>query len=365
MSPELTFIFSILGILLSFPVLHYVVEHYFVPSLDKIATRLKMSSDIAGSTLMAAGSSTPELAIVLFAIFLPGEHYTLGLGTIVGSALFNLLIIVGVVMIISKGKLVWQPLIRDIFFYALSVILLIYFYWDGKIDGMEALFFIIIYIGYIAIMFYWKRLMPYRDMEKSINIIPEQPIKPTSNNILKEQIKHINSFLYKLDRFLLRIFPQLGNLYVSFIVSICIITILSWILTESALNISNFSGIHEVYIGLIIMAVGTSIPDLISSVIVAKQGRPGMAINNAIGSNIFDILIGLGVPLLLMIIFYKETIIVDQTNLKESFFLLFGSVILLTIAFLITKWRTRKIVGFMLIGLYVIYIIYEIVNIIL
>ena len=88
-----------------------------------------------------------------------------------------------------------------------------------------------------------------------------------------------------------------------------------------------------------------------------------MAINNAIGSNIFDILIGLGIPLLILISITKEVVIVDRSNLIESFILLFGSVVLLTVAFFVTKWRPIKIIGYLLIGLYIAFIIFEIVKI--
>ena len=364
MPAELTFFFSIIGILISFPVLHYVSERYFIPSLDHISKRLKMSSDIAGSTLMATGSSTPELAIVLFAIFLPGSHITLGIGTIVGSALFNLLVIVGLVMFMSKSRLTWQPLIRDLIFYAISVLLLIYFYWDGSIDIIEAISFIMVYIIYIGIMYFWKKLIPYKDIEKKLKTKSNLSNTVSFNIIgLSNLNKKTASLLDKLDAFVMRKFPQLKNLYLSFFISIGVITFLAWVLTVSAINISMFSGINEVIIGLIVVAVGTSLPDLFSSLIVAKQGRPGMAINNAIGSNIFDILIGLGIPLLILLSITKEVVIVDRSNLMESFVLLFGSVILLTVAFYITKWRANKIIGYILIGLYISFIIFEIIKV--
>ena len=364
MTAELTFSFSIIGILISFPVLHYVSERYFIPSLDQIASRLKMPSDIAGSTLMAIGSSTPELAIVLFAIFLPGSHLDIGIGTIVGSSLFNLLVIVGIVMFISKSKLTWQPLVRDLIFYTISVILLIYFYWDGSIDLIEASSFVLVYISYITVMYYWKRLLPYRDTEKDFKAKTNLSNTVSFNLAGLNKInKKIAGLLDKLDAIVMRNFPLLKNHYISFFISIGIITFLGWILTVSAINISKFSGINEVIVGLIIIAVGTSMPDMFSSLIVAKQGRPGMAINNAIGSNIFDILIGLGIPLLILISITKKAVIVNSSNLIESFVLLFGSVILLTVAFYITKWRTNKIIGYLLIGLYIAFVIFEIIKV--
>ena len=102
-------------LIISFGAIHFVSERYFVESLDHLSKKLRLSSDMAGSTLMAAGSSAPELAVALFAILMKGNHEAIGVGTIVGSALFNILVITGVVMYIrGKSKLIWQPIFRDI-----------------------------------------------------------------------------------------------------------------------------------------------------------------------------------------------------------------------------------------------------------
>lgn len=66
-----------------------------MPALDVIIDRLKLNSDVAGATFMAVGSSAPELFTSLFAVLKPGEHANVGAGTIVGSAIFNILVIIG------------------------------------------------------------------------------------------------------------------------------------------------------------------------------------------------------------------------------------------------------------------------------
>lgn len=82
------FIFlSLIALLLSLYFLAIVCDEFFVASLDKIAEKLKMLSDVAGATFMAVGSSAPELFTSLFAVFKPGDHANVGAGTIVGSAI--------------------------------------------------------------------------------------------------------------------------------------------------------------------------------------------------------------------------------------------------------------------------------------
>ncbi len=337
-------LFSIL-LLLSFYLLYFFSEHYFIPSLDKISERFNLSSDISGATLMAIGSSAPELAVVIVSLLKPGNHESIGIGTIVGSALFNLFVIVGAVMVVKKNqKMIWQPLVRDLIFYALSIGLLVWFFHDGVFEFWEALIFVSGYIIYFATLFVWKKWFPYKDIE------------PMENEKEQAQFNWFEALLHK-------VIPKANNMFVAFFLDITVIGFLSWLLVTSAIEVSESLGISEIIIALTVVALGTSVPDLIASVVVAKQGRPGMAINNAVGSNIFDILIGLGFPFLLLFIFSANSIEVDNSNLMLSFFLLMGSIIVLALGFFITKWKTNKPIGWLLILLYCSYLLYEIVNI--
>lgn len=353
MPDVLSFIIFLFVLVATFPVLYYVSETYFIKSLEEISKKFKISSDIAGSTLMAAGSSTPELAVVLFALLKSGHHEAIGVGTIVGSALFNLFIIIGTVFFIHRSKLIWQPLVRDMIFYALSIFLLVLFFYDGNISLFEALIFVIIYVLYILFMFYWKKLSKYEDIESELpkeNITKREAKSKSSPRRMPESINNI----------IRKLIPGINNMFIAFIFSLILICGLSWIMVESAIHVSEFMGVPEVLIGLTIMAIGTSVPDLLSSIIVAKQGRPGMAINNAIGSNIFDILIGFGLPWLMIIAFSNNKILVNNDQLWLAFGLLIGSVVILLISFLASKWHMKKIIGYVLIMLYVLYLFWEI-----
>lgn len=355
MSDTLWFIISLSILIATFPALYYVSENYFINSLESISRRFKIRSDIAGSTLMAAGSSTPELAVVLFALLKSGDHGAIGVGTIVGSALFNLFAIVGTVFLIYRSKLMKQPLLRDLIFYSISIILLVWFFIDGNITISEALIFVVIYILYIVMLYYWKDLFTYEDSEK---ILPEAKDHESKNNLRCTP----KTLMQCVDNFVRKIVPGLNNIFIAFIFSLIMICGLSWLMVDSAIQISHFLGIPEVIIGLTVIAIGTSVPDLLSSIIVAKKGRPGMAINNAIGSNIFDILIGFGLPWLLLLIFSDITIIVENDDLWIAIGLLIGSVLILTISFLVNKWKMKKSIGYTLIILYIIYLIWEIIG---
>ncbi|KAM6144309.1 sodium/potassium/calcium exchanger 3 [Erethizon dorsatum] len=137
-----------------FYALAIVCDDFFVPSLEKICERLNLSEDVAGATFMAAGSSAPELFTSVIGVFITKGD--VGVGTIVGSAVFNILCIIGVCGLFA-GQVValssWC-LLRDSIYYTLSVVALIVFIYDEKVSWWESLVLVVMYLVYIVIMKY-------------------------------------------------------------------------------------------------------------------------------------------------------------------------------------------------------------------
>ncbi|MBP7842557.1 calcium/sodium antiporter [Candidatus Woesebacteria bacterium] len=331
----------------SFYLLAVICEDFFVSSLDIISSKLKLSSDVAGATLMAVGSSAPELFTALFAVLRPGDHADIGAGTIVGSAIFNILVIIGASSAFRKAKLTWQPVIRDLLFYIVTIILLLASFWDGQIVLAEALTFLGMYVIYIIAVTQWKKILPYSDVDP-IELI-ESETKRNKLAIASKQLLGliIPDPIKKPKLFL-----------VTFFLSILGLAGLSFLLVEAAVGIGDILHINPTLIALTVLAAGTSIPDLLSSIIVAKQGRGDMAVSNAVGSNIFDILFGLSVPWLIVLTMKGGVIKVGTDNLIGSVFLLFATVVAILFILITRKWTIGKYAGFFLIGLYVLYIIY-------
>ncbi|RDD42636.1 Sodium/potassium/calcium exchanger 4 [Trichoplax sp. H2] len=135
-----------------FAALAVVCDEYFVASLEVICERFNFSDDVAGATFMAAGSSAPELFTSIIGVFITKGD--VGVGTIVGSAVFNILFIIGICGIFAKETIhltVW-PLFRDSFFYILSIIGLFLVMYDGYVTWYTSLCLLILYIGYIVLM---------------------------------------------------------------------------------------------------------------------------------------------------------------------------------------------------------------------
>ncbi|XP_078787785.1 sodium/potassium/calcium exchanger 3 isoform X2 [Oryzias latipes] len=149
-----------------FYALALVCDDYFVPSLEKICEHLQMSEDVAGATFMAAGSSAPELFTSIIGVFITKGD--VGVGTIVGSAVFNILCIIGVCGLFSLQtiRLSCWPLLRDSTYYTMSISALIVFIYDEKVVWWEALTLVLMYFVYILIMKMNSHIVRFLESQK-------------------------------------------------------------------------------------------------------------------------------------------------------------------------------------------------------
>lgn len=142
----------LMGMVYMFVALAIVCDEFFVPALEVITNKLQISDDVAGATFMAAGGSAPELFTSLIGIFI--SHSNVGIGTIVGSAVFNILFVIGMCAIFSREMLhlTWWPLFRDVTFYILGLLMLIVFFLDNVIRWWESILLVLAYVSYVSFM---------------------------------------------------------------------------------------------------------------------------------------------------------------------------------------------------------------------
>ncbi|NWS29886.1 NCKX1 protein, partial [Polioptila caerulea] len=145
-------VLHVFGMMYVFVALAIVCDEYFVPALGVITEKLQISEDVAGATFMAAGGSAPELFTSLIGVFI--SHSNVGIGTIVGSAVFNILFVIGTCALFSRQilHLTWWPLFRDISFYIVDLLMLILFFLDSVIDWWESLLLLTAYATYVFTM---------------------------------------------------------------------------------------------------------------------------------------------------------------------------------------------------------------------
>jgi len=169
----------VLGVIYMFVALAIVCDEFFVPSLDVIIEKLGISEDVAGATFMAAGGSAPELFTSIIGVFIAFSD--VGIGTIVGSAVFNILFVIGMCALFSKTvlHLTWWPLFRDCTFYSISLITLILFFVDNYIRWWEAGLLFCVYILYVLFMKYneqaeraIKRIISKKRVTSTDHLVP-------------------------------------------------------------------------------------------------------------------------------------------------------------------------------------------------
>lgn len=347
-------ILASLGIILAAVyALSVITEGFFIISLDQISRRLRLSDEVAGASLMAMGSSAPELAIALIALFTGGgAHSDVGIGTIVGSAVFNILVITGVSAVVADGLRIHLFAVRrDTLYYLLSIGYLAFIFVDGEVQLWEAILGLAAYAAYVLLLVFYK--------DSSQPDTTDEPAPPLD----KPAPAHdeggqgaVHAALTKLLR-LLTGAPEKNYVW-TFLVSIALIIALSYILVEATIVFAAGIGIPPVIVALTLLAAGTSAPDLISSMDVARAGRGGMAVANAIGSNIFDIFVGLGFPWLVAILFGAQASIhVGTDGLWLSIGMLVATTIVLYLLLVSQRMLSRR-EGIVLLLIYLAYILF-------
>lgn len=326
-----------------------VTETIFIESLEAIAEKLSLSPSVAGASLMAMGSSAPELAIALIALFKGGgANSDLGIGTIVGSAVFNILVITGASALVRPALIDFRVIMRDGLMYLSSIGLLVFAFRDGTIELAEAIVFLVLYVVYIAILIFWKDTP--KDAEEE---------EDKDEDLESEHPHPVLTIVPKLLRLLMG--DPRKNYVRSFVLSIILIGALCHLLVDAALSFSAALAIPPVLVGLTLLAAATSVPDLIASLLVARQGKGAMAVANAFGSNVFDILICLGVPWVIAILALGREVVVDTEGIWSSAMTLVGTVLLL-VFLLFTGRRLSRKEGGVLILAYVAYVAWMVVH---
>ena len=137
---------------------HIVCDDFFVPSLNVLCEKLQMPNDIAGATFMAAGASSPELFSSLIGVL---THSAVGAGTVVGSELFNMLVIIGGVCLVTPIPLAldWRPLMREVLFFGLSLIGILVVLADSFVQLHEAILLILGYVCYVIVCASFPRIV--------------------------------------------------------------------------------------------------------------------------------------------------------------------------------------------------------------
>lgn len=392
---------------------------------------------------------------------------TIGVGTIVGSAVFNILVIIGLSAALAGATLAldWRPLARDSFFYTISIIELLVFVvgiTPGRIEWWEGLILVATYAVYVLFMAFGNRpymrwaaklyKSPERDLldlemggteavtdahltEEILNdtkrtvqqeatdttalaqgahlrpnyralnprskfrtlqfaVIAANRLSSSSENsediddpndsedvIPPETIigverprSFIGWLFFPMTVFWKLLFKftivdcsseEKAHLWwLTFLTSIILISGISYLMVEAARLAGCLIGIPATAMGLTVLAAGTSVPDALASISVARDGAADMAVSNAIGSNVFDILLGLGFPWCIGAI-TKDIIVPHQpiTVVVIPIVILFTVLIMLVGILIALKWKLRPLLGYILFAMYGVFVAYTLIDV--
>lgn len=246
---------------------------WFVEGAASIAKKLGIPQLIIGLTIVAMGTSMPEAAVSITAAI--NKNAGITIGNVVGSNILNILIILGITAVITNVAIQRSTLLYEIpFMIVITIVLLIFGITGSEVTFIEGVIFWILFLIYLGYLFV---------MAKKGNDQEEAEAK--DNPVWKCMLLMV-----------------IGGILVvkgsDFAVS-------------GATEIARYFGMSERFIGLTIVALGTSLPELVTSVTAARRGNAGIAIGNIVGSNIFNILFVIGTAALICPVPFETKFIVD------------------------------------------------------
>lgn len=246
---------------------------WFVEGAASIAKKLGIPQLIIGLTIVAMGTSMPEAAVSITAAM--NQNAGITIGNIVGSNILNILIILGLTALITNVAIQKSTFLYEIpFMLIVTVVLIIFGITGGTVTFAEGVIFWIMFLFYLGYLF----VMARKDNSEDAEGVKAYPV-------------------WKCILFML-----VGGVLVikgsDFAVS-------------GASEIARYFGMSERFIGLTIVALGTSLPELVTSVTAARRGNAGIAIGNIVGSNIFNILFVIGTVALLCPVPFESKFIID------------------------------------------------------
>lgn len=285
--------------------------NWFVDGTSGIARKLGIPQLVVGLTIVAMGTSAPEAAVSVTAAL--KENADIAVGNVVGSNILNILIILGITAVITSVAIQKSTLVVEMpYMILITVVLIVMGMNDGKVSRVEGVILWILFIIYLVYLF----------------ILAKKGKAEEDTEVEKSTWK----------------------LLISAVIGGVVVVWGSNVTVDSATEIAKIIGMSERFIGLTIVALGTSLPELVTSVTAAKKGNADIAIGNIVGSNIFNILFVLGTSALITPVPYEASFLIDGIIAVAAGVLLWISVV--------RKMELRRFWGIIMLACYAAYFVY-------
>ena len=242
---------------------------WFVDGAAGIATKFGIPQLVIGLTIVAMGTSAPEAAVSITAAFAGNAEITIG--NIVGSNVLNILIILGITALVYPVAVQKSSLIFDIPVVLFATAILFGLGYDGNISRLDGIIMLVVFVAYLVFLF-WDAKRP-KKLESA-----EVKKEEAENEETKNEGKNLS----------------LPKALIFTVIGLVLIVAGSNFVVKSATFIATALGLSQRFIGLTIVALGTSLPELFTSVTAAMKKNSDIAVGNIVGSNIFNILFIVG-----------------------------------------------------------------------
>lgn len=287
-----------------------------------LATLLKLTPAIIGLTVVAAGTSIPEMAVSVLAAM--DNKADIAVGNVVGSNIFNITFIIGICAIFMPIPIVGNTIKLEYPVLAIVTLLCVVIAQDGEINRLDGILCVVIYLAFTAYL---------------VSLVRQQ-VTASEAAGLADEVKDISDNEKKPSWWLAGVLVFIG---------VVLLAAGAQSTVTGAVELARLMGWSERVIGLTIVSVGTSLPEVVASAISLYRGRADVSVGNVIGSNLFNILMILGIS------GFITPLPVQAAILNSDCFWMLG-VTLILFPIIFTGRRISQLEGVILLGCYGVYL---------
>lgn len=301
---------------------------FFVEGSSSVAKKFHVPAMLIGMTIVAMGTSLPECAVSVTASL--ANNNSLAVSNVIGSNIFNLMVVCGACALFSPLTIRQDTLKKE---FPLSIIcaalMLVLGYIGMTLGHIDGIIFLVLFVGYLLWMI--------QSAKKARAAVLSDP----AQSVQVEQAEFVEENIAILPTWKSLIFIIGGMIAIKFGGDFVV---------DGASSIASSMGLSQTLIGLTIVAMGTSLPELVTSLVAAKKGEVDMALGNVIGSDIFNILFVLGIATVISPISFL------MENVIDIILLIIMSVIVLAFAW--TRQQINRKEGILMLLMYAAYMVY-------
>lgn len=287
-----------------------------------LAARLRLSPAIIGLTVVAAGTSVPELAVSVLASI--EQQTDIAVGNVVGSNLFNLLVILGLSALVRPLAIGGNTIRLEYPVLVLVTLLCLALTQDGRVNRLDAALLLAVYVGFTAYM---------------ISLVRQQ--------MTAQEVQEFSAEARDRDRG--EPSASLARMVLLVAAGIVLLGLGAQATVSGAVALASWFGMSERVVGLTIVAAGTSLPEIVTSLVSVARGRDDVAIGNVVGSNLFNILAILGLSAAI------APLEVDANIVASDNWWMLGATVLL-FPMMVSAARVGRLEGAVLLAVYAFYL---------